>query len=144
MRYAPGVAPDRTYKIGHAVSNDGIAWRRDGGRQIISDRIGPAESQALPTVVKINSRYHMFFCYRESFDFRLGSGRGYRIGHAWSEDLESWTRDDSVPLLEGTPNSWDSDMQCYPHAFTSNGKICLLYNGNEFGRYGFGLAELEI
>jgi hypothetical protein len=144
MRYAPGVAPDRTYKIGHAVSNDGIAWRRDGGRQIISDRIGPAESQALPTVVKINSRYHMFFCYRESFDFRLGSGRGYRIGHAWSEDLESWTRDDSVPSLEGTPNSWDSDMQCYPHAFTSNGKIFLLYNGNEFGRYGFGLAELEI
>jgi hypothetical protein len=143
-QYAKDIAPDRTYKIGHAVSNDGKTWSRDGGRQIIPDRIGPAESQALPTVIKIGCRYHMFFCYRESFDFRRGLGRGYRIGHAWSINLNTWTRDDDLPLLEGTPNSWDSDMQCYPHAFQSNGKIYLLYNGNEFGRYGFGVAELEI
>ena len=28
--------------------------------------------------------------------------------------------------------------------FEIDGKIYLLYNGNEFGRYGFGLAALEI
>jgi hypothetical protein len=27
--------------------------------------------------------------------------------------------------------------------FDCDGRIYLLYNGNEFGRYGFGLAELE-
>jgi hypothetical protein len=32
---------------------------------------------------------------------------------------------------------------CYPHLFTSNDKTYLAYNGNEFGRNGFGLAELE-
>lgn len=58
-----------------------------------------------------------FFCYRESFDFRHAKGRGYRIGHAWSDDLVSWTRDDQSPLLEGKPGEWDSDMQCYPHVF---------------------------
>ena len=142
-KYAPDAAPDRTYKIGHATSPDGVNWTKEESRQIISDQLGPDESQALPTVVKIGSRYHMFFCYRESFDFRKAEGRGYRIGHAWSDDLSNWTRDDDTPKLDGTPGAWDSDMQCYPHAFECDGKVYLLYNGNEFGRLGFGLAELQ-
>lgn len=143
-KYAPDVAPDRTYKIGHATSPDGVKWTKEEAHQIITDRLGPDESQALPTVVKIGSRYHMFFCYRESFDFRKAKGRGYRIGHAWSDDLAHWTRDDITPNLEGTPGTWDSDMQCYPHVFECDEKVFMLYNGNEFGRQGFGLAELEI
>lgn len=142
-KYAPDAAPDRTYKIGHAVSHDGINWVKEEARQIISDRLGSDESQALPTVIQIGKRYHMFFCYRESFDFRKGKGRGYHIGHAWSDDLSNWARDDEHPLLEGTPHDWDSDMQCYPHVFECDGSVYLLYNGNEFGRYGFGLAVLE-
>ena len=141
--YAPDAAPDRTYKIGHATSHDGVNWTKEEARPIISDRLGPDESQALPTVIKIGSRHHMFFCYRESFDFRNDKGRGYRVGHAWSDDLSNWTRDDEIPQLEGTPGAWDSDMQCYPHVFECDGKVYLLYNGNEFGRLGFGLAELQ-
>ena len=136
-------APDRTYKIGHAVSRDGIEWVKEEAQQIIADRLGPDESQALPTVVAIDGRYHLFFCYRQSFDFRTNKDRGYRIGHACSDDLVDWTRDDDALALVGTPGAWDSDMQCYPHAFEFNGDIHLLYNGNEFGRYGFGLAVLE-
>jgi len=143
-KYTSDSAPDRTYKIGHATSSDGINWVKEEARQIITDRLGPDESQALPTVIEIAGRHHMFFCYRESFDFRKGKGRGYSIGHAWSDDLLNWTRDDELPLLVGTAGDWDSDMQCYPHVFECDGKIYLLYNGNEFGRHGFGLAMLEI
>lgn len=143
MRYAPEAAPDRTYKIGHAVSNDGIQWQKEEARRIIPDRLGPDESQALPTVIRIDSRYHMFFCYRQSFDFRVTAGRGYRIGHAWSDDLLNWTRDDDDPLLDIEPGTWDSDMQCYPHVFDCDGRVYMLYNGNHFGREGFGLAMLE-
>ena len=143
-QYAPDAPPDRTYKIGHAISSDGVEWEKEEAKQIIEDRIGVDESQALPTVIAIGDRYHMFFCYRESFDFRNASGRGYRIGHAWSDDLKHWTRDDDDPLLEGTPQSWDAEMQCYPHVFESDGQVYLLYNGNEFGRFGFGLAQLEL
>lgn len=135
--------PERIYKIGHAQSLDGIEWRKDEGRQIVSDRLGPDESQALPSVVEIDGRHHMFFCYRESFDFRRNPGRGYRIGHAWSDDLMTWTRADSQLALNGTAGEWDGDMQCYPNAFQCHGKVYLLYNGNEFGRHGFGLAVLE-
>jgi hypothetical protein len=142
-RYASDTAPDRTYKIGHATSRNGIDWVKEEARQIIPDELGPDESQALPTVIEIDGRHHMFFCYRESFDFRKSAGRGYRIGHAWSDNLVDWTRDDATPLLEGTPETWDSDMQCYPHVFECDGSVYLLYNGNEFGRTGFGLARLD-
>lgn len=142
-KFSQDSAPDRTYKIGHAISNDGITWVKEEGRQIISDRLGIDESQALPSVINLNGRHHMFFCYRQSFDFRKNSTRGYRIGHAWTDDLINWTRNDDDPLLETTPNDWDSAMLCYPHVFECDGKVYLLYNGNEFGRYGFGAAELE-
>lgn len=142
-RSSADALPDRTYKIGHAVSRDGINWVKEEGRQIIVDRLGADESQALPTLIEIAGRHHMFFCYRQTFDFRKNKNRGYRIGHAWSDDLSTWTRNDDDPLLEVTPGDWDSDMLCYPHAFECDGKVYLLYNGNEFGRYGFGLAVLE-
>ena len=95
-KFSPDAVPDRTYKIGHATSVDGIHWTKEEGRQIITDTLGEDESQALPTVIKIDSHHHMFFCYRQSFDFRQTKGRGYRIGHAYSDDLKNWTRDDVV------------------------------------------------
>jgi hypothetical protein len=44
--------------------------------------------------------------------------------------------------IDVTEDAWDSDMMCYPNTFECDGKIYLLYNGNEFGRHGFGLAKL--
>ena len=141
-KYSSSTTPDRTYKIGHSTSLDGINWVKEESRQIIADAIGAQESQALPTVIEINNTWHMFFCFRESFDFRTANGRGYRLGHAYSENLRDWTRDDTILSLKGTDYSWDSDMQCYPHVFELNQQIFLLYNGNSFGKYGFGLARL--
>lgn len=142
-RFSADAQADRTYKIGHAISSDGINWVKEEARQIVNDRLGPDECQALPSVIEIAGRYHMFFCYRQSFDFRKNRNRGYRIGHAYSDDQVNWTRDDENLGIEGTSDDWDSDMLCYPHAFECFGKVYLLYNGNEFGRYGFGLAVLE-
>lgn len=142
-RQTPDAAPDRTYKIGHATSPDGIQWHKEEARQIIADRLGADESQALPTVVRIDSRHHMFFCYRQTFDFRANRERGYHIGHAWSDDLVNWTRDDDTPRMDLPEGEWDSDMQCYPNVFECEGRVYMLYNGNQFGRLGFGLAVLE-
>lgn len=142
-RFSMDAPPDRTYKIGHAVSNDGFNWVKEEARQIITDRLCADESQALPTVIEIDHRHHMFFCYRQSSDFRGDKCRGYRIGHAYTDDLVNWTREDENPLIRATSGGWDSDMMCYPHVFECDGEVYLLYNGNEFGRYGFGLAVLE-
>jgi hypothetical protein len=140
--FAPGSPPDRVYKIAHATSHDGRSWIKEEGRQIVADRLGPDESQALPSVVQIDGRFHMFFCYRHSSDFRRNRARAYRIGHAYSEDLVTWVRDD-IPVIDCTPGDWDADMLCYPNVFHCDGQVYLAYNGNEFGRHGFGLAVLE-
>jgi len=141
--FQTGLPPDRTYKIGHAISDDGVNWVKDDAVQIIPNVLGEDESQALPCVIQHSGRYYMFFCYRHSFDFRQTKGRGYRIGCAWSEDLVHWVRNDDDVFPGGDAAHWDSDMQCYPHVFLLDGKIYMLYNGNEFGKYGFGLAELS-
>ncbi len=132
----------RVYKIGHATSPDGINWNKEG-RQIIADKLNADECQALPTVIFNEGKYHMFFCYREAIGFRKNKEKGYRIGYAHSIDLINWTRDDASAGIDVSAEGWDSEMQCYPNVFKCDDKIYLLYNGNEFGRYGFGLAILE-
>lgn len=134
--------PDRVYKIAHAISSNGIDWRRDG-RPIISDRLNADECQALPTVIYLDGIYHMYFCYREAYGFRSGSNRSYRIGYARSNDLENWERDDTHAGIDVSVEGWDSQMQCYPHIFQVDGNVFMLYNGNHFGQYGFGLAILD-
>jgi len=134
--------PQRIYKIGHATSKDGISWLKEG-KQLITDKLNLDECQAHPTVICFNKIYHMLFCYRQQADFRTNRNRGYRLGYAFSKDLRNWTRDDNVVGIDVSKNDWDSNMLCYPHMFRCDGKIYLLYNGNEFGRFGFGLAVLE-
>lgn len=141
VRFTKNEAPDRVYKIAHATSNDGISWQREG-RLIITDKLGPGECQALPTVIFFSDQYHMFFCYRRPDGFRKNRDKGYRIGYAFSDDLKNWIRNDDEAGIDVSENGWDSDMLCYPCVFRCDDNIYLLYNGNEFGRFGFGLAKL--
>jgi hypothetical protein len=136
-------ASERVYKIGHAVSDDGIDnWQRTGGT-IIPDKVDENECQALPTVIQIDGRYHMYFCYRHMTGFRTEKGKGYQLGYAYSDDLIHWTRDDSKAGIGLSEDGWDSEMMCYPNIFESNNNVYLLYNGNNFGRNGFGIAKLS-
>jgi predicted GH43/DUF377 family glycosyl hydrolase len=133
---------ERVYKIGHATSADGLRWEKEG-RQLVDDRLGTNECQALPTVVRFADAYHMFFCYRDAFGFRTERSGSYRIGYASSHDLIHWTRDDKQVGIDVSEDGWDSFMLCYPHVFRCDDNFYMLYNGNEFGRFGFGLAVLE-
>lgn len=136
---ADGVS-ERTYKIALATSEDGQTFKRHG--RVIPDTIID-ESQALPTVFELNGRYHMVFCFRDTFGFRTDPMRGYRLGYAYSDNLVDWIRDDEALGFERSDSGWDADMECYPHVFEMKGRHYLLYNGNQFGRDGFGVAILE-
>jgi hypothetical protein len=133
---------ERVYKIAYAQSLDGINWVKNEGVQIIQDVIGEDECQALPTVIKVNDTYHMYFCYRYATDFRTNPLRGYRLGYAYSRDGINWTRADEQKGIDLSTEGWDSEMMCYPHIFRVDNEIYLLYNGNNFGIEGFGLAKL--
>jgi len=130
------------YKIRMAISNDGINWKREN-RYLIKDKVGKLEAQACPDVFFKNGMYHMFFCYRSAFDYRSNPKYSYRIGYADSVDLLNWTRDDKKVGIDISQDGFDNEMVAYPHIFELNNKIYMLYLGNEVGRYGFGLAELE-
>lgn len=134
--------PARVYKIAYATSLDGINWDKVEAKQIISDVIDDNECQALPSVVEHNGIYHMVFCFRHASDFRTNPKRGYKLGYAHSKDLKNWVRDDAKLNFDLSNEGWDSEMMCYPHLFKVDGQIFLLYNGNNFGRYGFGAAKL--
>jgi hypothetical protein len=129
------------YKIRLATSEDGIEWTRLE-RDLIESRLEDDEAQASPDVFFANGRYHMFFCYRHSTNYR-GQQYGYRIGYAYSYDGLYWSRDDSRAGIDVSAEGWDSEMISYPHVFELDGKIYMAYLGNQFGRFGFGLAELD-
>lgn len=133
--------PEPVYKIRMATSSDGWSWSKVG-RDLVESHIEEDEAQASPDVFEADGRYHMFFSYRRSADYRRGSN-AYRIGYAWSADLVTWTRGDADAGIDVSVDGWDSEMVAYPHVFELDGKTYMAYLGNEVGRYGFGLAVLE-
>ena len=129
------------YKIRMATSQDGIHWDKLN-KDLIESRIEEDEAQASPDVFFANGKYHMFFCYRYSAHYR-GKRNGYRIGYACSTNLVDWSRDDSKAGIDVSEQGWDAEMISYPHVFELDGKTYMAYLGDQVGRYGFGLAQLE-
>lgn len=133
--------PEPVYRIRMASSVDGIHWTKQN-RDLIPNKVEDDEAQASPDVFFHNGRYHMFFCYRYSTNYR-GKEHGYRIGYAVSGDMYNWTRDDSKAGIDVSDSGWDSEMVSYPHVFELDGEVYMFYLGNQVGKHGFGLAKLE-
>jgi len=132
------------YKLKMALSEDGVNWTKLN-KNLLPDKLGELESQACGDVIYKNGKYHMFYCYRQNTDFRHNKDNSYRIGYAYSFDFKEWIRnDDYVGItVSSDDHDWDSEMVAYPNVFEMNNKIYMLYLGNEVGKHGFGLAELE-
>uniref|UniRef100_UPI004047D578 hypothetical protein n=1 Tax=Polynucleobacter sp. TaxID=2029855 RepID=UPI004047D578 len=122
--------------IKHASSDDGSHWSRTG--LAVPYKLGIAQAFSRPTIV-INGSGHfdMWFSYRN------GAGENYRIGYALSKDGINWTLDLKAAGIDVSPSGWDSEMIEYPFVFSHNGAQYMLYNGNGYGKTGFGLARLE-
>ena len=132
--------PEPIYKIRMAYSDDGVNWIKHG-RDLLENRLGEHECQACPDVIYRDGRYHMFFSYRYSHNYKCKEG-GYRIGYAFSDDMVNWQRRDEMAGMEVSETGWDSQMVNYPHVFMLDGGTYMLYQGNEMGRTGIGLAKL--
>lgn len=133
--------PEPVYKIRMATSKDGMNWFK-ADKDLINSRLEEDEAQASPDVFFYDNKYHMFFCYRYGLGFR-GKEKGYRIGYASSDDLLNWERDDSKAGIDVSEEGWDAEMISYPHVFELDNKVYMFYLGNQVGKHGFGIAELE-
>jgi predicted GH43/DUF377 family glycosyl hydrolase len=131
---------EHTYDIKYASSENGLDWSQLN--QIAIRQENEYEAITKPTVIKYKGYYHMWYCYRGSFDFRSGND-AYKIGYAVSRDLSIWERKDNEAGISVSQNGWDSEMIAYPAVTQINKNIYLFYNGNSFGKNGFGFAQLK-
>lgn len=134
-----GEKSEHTYDIKYARSSDGIVWA-PLGKATISQRT-EYEAITRPFVVKREDGYHMWFCFRGSHSFRDGE-EAYRIGYAYSKDLQHWQREDNKAGIDPSATGWDSKMVAYPALVMVNNRTLMFYNGNDFGADGFGCAVL--
>ena len=67
----------------------------------------------------------------------------YRVGYPESSDGRQWERKPDPAGLDRSADGWDSVMLTYTSLLRVSGKMLYLYNGNGFGRAGFGYAVAE-
>lgn len=118
--------------IRHGRSKNGLVWSIDD-KPAIDISGGDEFAVSRPCVVKTEKGYHMWYARR------FGQ---YKPGYAFSEDLQNWRRLDDVFIMDNRTD-WDSDAITYISVFTHGGRHYMLYNGNGYGKTGFGLAILE-
>lgn len=125
-------APVPGFAIKHAVSRDGVSWNRLDEVSIGDPGDRPYVSN--PSVVIDGDLFKMWYSYK--------TGGRYRIGYAESADGGTWTRKDDRAGIATSANGWDSEDIEYPFVFTHGRDHYMLYNGNQYGKTGFGLARL--
>lgn len=129
------------YEIKYAESNDGINWNQNNISAVkLKENEGGLASAA---VIKTDFGYQMWYCYRGIYAYRVSKDESYRIGFAKSEDGIQWIRHDHLSGIDISENGWDSEMIAYPYIVEYNRRRLLFYNGNGFGKSGFGYAEWE-
>ncbi|HEV8136271.1 MAG TPA: hypothetical protein VGP85_16445 [Pyrinomonadaceae bacterium] len=125
--------PLHRYHIKYAESHDGIEWQREG-LVCIDYQSDDEYAISRPCVIKDGSGYRMWYASR---------GNSYRIGYAESADGLKWTRKDHESGIDLSVSGWDSEMVAYPFVFEREGDYYMLYNGNDYGKTGIGLAVLD-
>lgn len=129
------------YVIKYACSFNGINWYRRYEQCVPSKN--HLEAFSRPTIVYENLIYKIWYCYRDSEDYRGGNG-SYRIGYAESKDCITFDRkDDESGIDVGQSGEFDSEMVCYPYVVKLDDRLVMFYNGNDFGQTGIGVAVWE-
>ena len=129
--WKPNNPPKASYHIRYAESNDGINWTRNGDIAIDlkkkESRLGRA------CILKEKTHYKMWYSY---------AGKNYKIGYAESINGHDWKRKDDFSGIKTSKSGWDSEMIEYPFVFRHKGTKYMLYNGNNYGKSGFGFATI--
>lgn len=135
--------PEPYYDCRVAVSEDGIKWTPTGDVALPFDDFLHAVGR--PSVFFEDGIFKMYYSYRHTRDYRTDRNQSYRLGYAESKDGFKWERKDDLVGIHKSdnPNDFDYEMIDYAYCYEHNNKKYLLYNGNGFGRAGFGYAILE-
>jgi hypothetical protein len=124
-----------TYNIRYIESDDGIRWPAQG-EVAIDLKTGDEYGLGRPFTCAWGGLYRMFYSIRTH-------SLGYRLGYAESVDGRNWVRRDEQAGIDISPLGWDSEMIYGASVMLSEHGTFMFYNGNDYGRTGFGYAVLE-
>lgn len=130
--------PEIRYHIKYATSNNGVDWKRENIDCILPTN--PYECVARPCVIFDNGVYKMWYSKRRMDGFRNDINKSYRAGYAESKDGINWIRMDDKINLKLSSSGWDSKAIAYPYVIKMKDLFIMFYNGNGFGKTGFGYA----
>ncbi|NSY38667.1 hypothetical protein [Leisingera sp. ANG59] len=150
--------PDGSYR---AWISRGRGWQEIDGRKFPQydcwtltspDGLRFDNAEALPIIAPNASEYRIGRPRANqlpdgSWELRATSdtlSKQYESFRFTSPDGVNFTRTTDCELPRGQAGEWDSEMTCYPaHIETADGNRFLLYNGNDMGRTGLGLARWQ-
>lgn len=125
--------PYPKYDVRYYESSDGINFPEHGITCIENTeneyRIGR------PRVIKTGNIYRMFYT-------KGTLKKEYLPGYAESSDGIHWLRKDQEIGIAPSGDGWDSSQLCYPAIISHKDRTYMFYNGNDYGKTGFGYAEL--
>lgn len=124
------------YGLHYAKSKDLINWNIN--KKIILPFKKREYAFGRPSIIKINNFYYMWYAHRAT-----KASKFYRIGMSISKNLLNWKRFDSYSGITVSKKGWDSQMICYPCVTKIKNEYFMLYNGNDYGKTGFGLAKMS-
>jgi len=120
-----------TYRIGHATSVDGVTWERSALPVFALGARGAWDemwTSHVNVVADAKAGFHMFYFgskpgdYREGVEIQRGA-----IGHAYSADGLTWTRNPANPVLSPRPGAADAWSVGGPSALSEDGKLRVWY-----------------
>lgn len=129
--------PDGTsrpsYSLRYAESQDGVRWPTEG--RVVMPETDEIYGFGRPAIQRDGDLLRMWYSVRYVT-------KGYRIECAESQDGIEWEprQDARLPVSD---SGWDSEMVGLACVQTSPTGTYLFYNGNGYGKTGFGVAILE-
>lgn len=100
-----GAPTDNNYRIGYAISTDGITWNKNASNPVLSPNNSGNFDNAqvwMPWVLFDGTRYEMWYAGN------VGNGG---IGYITTTDPTDWTRQRTTPVLTGGGSgAWDNSV----------------------------------
>lgn len=142
-----GVGPQKSFRVGHATSRDGIHWtRQNQGRPVLTPGVvGDFEEGYVYNVFVLqqDGQFHMWYSAWTTDDRRTGPNHNAII-HAVSADGIAWQKD-SVPTITNGPTGSIDEYACFACCVVPRDSGLWMYysagSGSTGGPYRVSLAK---
>ncbi len=127
-----GLDTKGVWRIGRAVSRDGVTWIKDEGGPVLypEEKGWDGDKVLAPSVFFSGGSYHMFY---------TGAPK-WAIGYAVSEDGVTWRKRETPVVSPPDASTWDNQQILTSVAAIDDGKPVLWYAGRDKGGFSIGMS----